>query len=657
MPSESTLRAWLREAEEERDRYRGPPGAFTPSPTKPSGRKCAIPDEIRDDIIKCIDDLADRGESPTKAGLFAVVRRKLRDNGLSPSQSTIMRFIKSLNLVERRADTTTKPRRDAEADPRNSISLAAALGALRGGVEFSPKYSFNFDASAFWIISKNDKAERSTVMVTKDWISRNGKVRLTADSSDRVGVTIFAGGNANGNRLPAVTVVVDKGARAVRSFYSPHAPCPGYDGRPGMFIVTPNRQAPEVGPMVVRHFINEVAEFCKKDPPPENHAVELFFDGADENLKCTKDDDVLAQCKQAGVVLVKLPAGLAHKFQPMDVSPCFRLGKDRLQRILDDEAAHGKTVMETHKERAQDVRGALSAVAAFRGAELEKWTGAVMRVGLACNDAITDRHLMNGFSNAGIHPFSTSRLVLACAAEYPELRRLDADKLVAGLADVVLEKGIIEESDFDAAGVPKTPLQAEQEANARRTDLNERALRSQRTVFINSEAYLEHERKRREAAAAEKAAKVAEQLAKRQRREAAAASAAQRKEAAEDEKRRQDEYDQHDGDADGGDECSVCLNVRQRAAEHGFSDVYGQLLTTWTRCSACGFIWCPRCRNSNGKAVIAKHKKRCAAKATRARQKAAKTKRPAPATFSSASSSSSARGASSTTPKRTRRME
>jgi hypothetical protein len=575
---------------------------FEPSPTRGRGRPRKVPATFVLKLRRLLDDLADEGRSPVRGDLTAFVRKHARLDGLDIAPSTIGRIVSELDTVHRKPDYTTLKRAAAEKDPRNYVSLAGSLAALREiGVSDDPRYIFNFDATVMQTKSDNDNVVGG-IVVTREYAHDHKVVRPT-DASKRVGVKVFVGGNAAGQALKAVTIVHDgnssKEPRMVQCDASPGN---------GMLLVTPERGNDMVGPMVVRHFINEVQRYVEQYPPPEDQSVVIYYDGAAENISCAEDPEVLAICKESNIILAKLPASMTHKMQPMDVSNVFRGSKQRHGWKVREERYEQRFLADLYKHLAKGVDDALGeAQAALRGEPRRTVIEAVVRARMTMAQGLTEPVMAAGFEKACMYPFQPDLLLAPVMNQFPEWRP-DPAELAERTADIMREKGIVTETDLDELGVPKTKEQLDVEANPTRKNPEDRALRSQRCVHLNHEGYLSYAREKKAAAAAAKAEKEAAVQRRKAEKEAAAQRKRAREAAAADENARQEVYDAEER-APSGDHCVLCGAARDLAEKHGFSSKTGP--SKWFNCRNCAAVLCPRCHRRMGTTIAKLHRERC----------------------------------------------
>lgn len=611
-PPRSTLYMWQKEAREERDKCKGAPGDFEPSEGSDRGRAKKLPPSFRSYVMDELDRAADANESPLRGALTAFVERCAEARRITASKSVFGRFIKTLDVTVRRPDYTTGPRIDAERDSRNYLSLAVSLETLAKNKD--PRFLFNFDASVLQTGSENDNVRRAGTVVTKRWVEEQ-KLRHLSDSSSRVGIKMFCGGNAAGDRLRSVAIVDDgDAARGPRM-----KACEAAPGN-GMLLVTPTRNHEAVGPMVVRHFIEDVVEYLKTHPLPENEHAIIYFDGAQENIGCVMDADVLDLCEANRIVLVKLMASMTHESQPFDRSNVFRGSKQKHAELVSKERLRKRTHAEDYPHHASAMDDALSLVGtSLSGAKRQVVIAALVRARLAFGAALTEYNVMEGFRKAGFFPYSRDAILAKAYDLEPSMRAMDMDATVEELVCIMREHGFVLEAEYDRLGVPKTDKQAAIEASASRLDLNDRALRSQRCVHLNVDGYLRY---MREKAAADERAKREAAAARAEKRAAAERRAADKErkrmqDAAK--KRRQSAFDA-DMASTSGTRCSGCGAARDRAASFGFPSVSG-----WLQCRHCDAAFCARCKGILGTRIFNLHKKRCQVPAEDP------SKRPAPA--------------------------
>lgn len=237
---------------------------------------------------------------------------------------------------------------------------------------------------------------------------------------------------------------------------------------------------------------------------------------------------------------------------------------------------------------------------------------------------------MDGFRDAGMYPYNRDKVLVPAYDECPELRSLDMDSVMDELVRVMKAHGFVAEAEYDRLGIPKTQYQADIEVNPTLLNLNDRALRSQRVVHINSDGYLRYMREKaaekaaaREAAAAAKVAAAAAKQAKIDAKEAKRKAAARRAAEQEKKKKRDAEVQKRQAayDADktvvDGDRCGACCALRERAETYGFKR------TGWFTCAHCKTVYCSRCRGLMGAAVLRAHKARCNLKSASAAPKRA----------------------------------
>ena len=232
---------------------------------------------------------------------------------------------------------------------------------------------------------------------------------------------------------------------------------------------------------------------------------------------------------------------------------------------------------------------------------------------LCADHAFSVTNLQRGFGDAGVWPFSCKCMLSRYHGRLGKLRRAAAmEEAVRQLAGIVEAKGTVEETDFDAVGVPKTAALVEREQNPHAKNLDDMSVGRRRCVVLNALPYLETESRKRGEAKATAEAKKQARAKRKQEREAAK----ERKKQKGDEEREQvqrwkaaeaSEDERHDEPGAEPWRCRLCGLSRLRAAARGLSGT-GKL--QWKRCGECKHVYCPRCRPSD--AIWKRHRSICA---------------------------------------------
>lgn len=200
---------------------------------------------------------------------------------------------------------------------------------------------------------------------------------------------------------------------------------------------------------LVRAHLNPCWESTK--PPPtqqqvldeiKRHRIVLTVDGEYQHLK-NLVDYFIAHPEDEGIDVIKFSAACSKTQQPADVSPCFRVLKQRVSM----SHLHPPETMPLYYQYLQS-----TALAKIPAASRKTFLDFFKHSKDIIDAAFTPHNIHCGFSVAGLCPLNTPKMMSQCTT-FQSLTKKEVDAAIAGaesLVPLVHEHGQLREQDIDA---------------------------------------------------------------------------------------------------------------------------------------------------------------------------------------------------------------